>query len=534
MKKDNKKALKKAVKALDIDKYIELCDEDNKIEAFLKDYAKYYHVKYQDFQIHQLINFPNSKLTIEMYYKLLTNSKLNNEKEVLYYKLLDDEYKTKYFIHIFESSEYLDKDLSIHNNFVLINDEILDYAIINNKLWSLVANYSIGINMRKKLIRYIENNDLYNQILAIFASIRYKLNSYELEDYLQMILQMDKYHHDNEMVNNDNETNYYFEKDHFINTLANKRGNPIYYDSLRKVILNGSNGDIICSYMINFKDFNIPLKDFERACESSQKLFRNFSELTDIEISKLSDEQVKILLLKGRASFYNEEELLHDIKIPEYNSRFPKIVKEVIDELLIDVHPSVTYEDVKNCNYKAYKEEYMKKVFININRIITLIKYLDNNDKDYYIDKLVDVLIEQEKYDYKLDCMDEIYNKINPVILATKYKITNKITNDKIVNYMLGEGNEIDLKRLKKYDKYIEDIKYLDDENILKIAPFYINSNNSFVYRFMYFVNNITNIDILENIVLATNNTEIINCYYGLRAGATYYYDNLSKKKLIK
>ena len=523
------KELKLVVKSLDIDKYISMCKSNNKVDAFIKDYAKYNRIDYQESQLPYVVKMPKSLITSEMLYKLLINSTdIPKDRESTYYWLLDDKHKVSYFKYILLFDDFKYRDLSTASYHASINEEIFEEAEKLNKVFDLFIIYKLNNYTRYLFIKYIEKkHSRYFEFVESLGVLKYKLNTVEICDFLKMML--------NKRICDD--TSDYVLKKKAIKYLAKIASPHIDLNKVRITVQSLPTGiDLYTLYVLIFKDFGITNSRFMDVCINTQKLAFNFSFLTLDDFKKFNKEQLKMILEYGRVGDLNN----HLLNIDDYKSVIDKdLAKEVIDSILIDINPDTIKYDLRHSHNAGLNKDYLKDILIKQDRVATLIKYLDDNIKDEYIDKLVDCLIKQEDYGYDLEEMGYNYMGYNysysdPVILATMYEIKNKQTNDKIVNYILGNGNEADPERIKKYEYYVSNIKYLDDENILKLAPYYVIPTNYFVIDFLRNVKNITNIEILKNLVIKTNDEEIFKYFIMLRTITKYSDNELSEKKPIK
>ena len=509
IKKQRKEAFKKVIYHADSSGY----NEDDKVDAFRKDFEEFSHIDSSNDKLPYIIKYPTSQITDEMLFNLMITSRhIDKEKEAWYFSFLDDDYKLIYFTEILKKDDFKDRDLS-GETYVLIDLSILHAAIKYGKVFDLFRIYYLGNNVRNEFIKYVIDNNEYYNFIENLESINYLLNTDDIKDYLKMIIDIKK---------TDVENNYMVHKG--IKAVANHSMKQVDYEKIRQVILDINDPEIALYYIIYFKDFDIPNFLLLKACEASMSSSLDFSLLTIDDFKRLNDEQVKIILEYGNiGNIYNRLMYLGKYK----KVLKPEVVKDLIDILLDRVNPSFTYENVKLNEDKSFCERYMLAIFEKEETILTLIHYLHDDIKNEYIDKFVDFLTKQEQLPYNLPCMKNIYNSINPIKVGAVYKITDKKINDKIINYLLGEGNEVDIEKVNRYKRTICDIKHLDDENILKIAPYYVNSNNIFVHSFMNFVSNITNIHIIENVVLNTNDVEIINRFKSLCESKTYSDDKL-------
>ena len=528
------KILKKCIKTHSVKEYLYNCKEKYSVDAFMRDYSKYNHITLQNDNIAYLPFSKKAGITSSDLLYLLMHGKTTYENESIYFMRLSEKDKEKYFIYIINQDDFEKRYLYCDYK---ITEKILDEAIFLGKAKALISKYRITDNkVREKLIEHCKKNGL--NPFNSFKPIEYKLKTDDLYAYLKLVLDQKDYGifnmktflRNRELCIENHVPFSHTEYGNSIDKICALRLSPsissdIDLSKIRNLIFN-YNELVIGTYIWSFKDFEVDNERFLSACKVSYYFKDDFASLSELELSKLSKDQIKMILKCGKANdkpymHYNNNNINHLEKIDNLKSILTnEIVDEVINELVDEIKDISKKFPIKPI--REYREDAINNINDKLNRIIMVLEYTDYNK---HLKKIIDLLIYLNGIDtgyYSNDpgCIDFI----NPLDVITKYRIKDKNINDRIINYILGEGNEANEIMIKKYEEDICKIKYLDDNNILKIAPYFINNSNKYVYDFMNMVNEITDIRIIKDIVLQSNDLHI----------ATHYMYLAHDKELIR
>ncbi len=186
------------------------------------------------------------------------------------------------------------------------------------------------------------------------------------------------------------------------------------------------------------------------------------------------------------------------MNISTYHVNIESIINKVDKDVLSRYFSYIIKEFIKRENDDDYK--YVSAISF-VDRLEAIYRKVNGNVSEEEVDKYINLLIDKEKKDNTNNWLDVI-----------KYiKITNKKTNDKLINFIIGEGNEANYGRINKYKAALANIKYLDDENIIKIFNHLVNTNVAI--RFMNNISSFTNVYILDDIICKSNNEKLLKEY---------------------
>ena len=352
-----------------------------------------------------------------------------------------------------------------------------------------------------------------------------------------------------EMDNDYNNLNYYYNENlesricadyiatyKIIDAYSNKHkkveANQKYYELLLEPIINNANDRFLLTYyyLRNYRILPLPhkrlnpnefLKTICSICSLKNKEdFRRFLEYYVEEIKSLNMVVDIKPILEYRYDLYNMEGLdlnkLYEIgNITDVNT----VVEENINKLKKAVS-SPDYKDeskkLKRSNYLIYLE----MLFKNTLKLVT--SQEDVYEMYHYIKDLSDILRLSNNF---------FNDDLNILYIAKESLCLDENVSKEVVNYILGDGNEVDYNRINRLKNSIKKIKYLKDESLVKLTTELLRTKDyDLIFSFLDSIskNNKTDIEVLRYAILNSNDKNVIAEYIYLAAD-----EDLIKKKFI-
>ena len=508
IRKKHNKEIRKLAKARDIKTYVSKYGNDRKsIEVFIHDvYIYQNHVIYTkldiDFKKEFIRVFKSLSYKDQIEFLIYGNFGIEKNSELFINNR--DEFKENYLARLIvegiDFKEALNDKARAH---FYLTDQIITLAIKNARLLDLLESFTIS-NDDVKSIDYVRDYCFSHAkggaLIRFLNSYNFKLSNDELIEITKKSI--------SSMIENGLIHDFF--------AALSKYAMDDYYDfsEIRNIVLSLNNDSITGAYILCFGDLNVSKEDFIKACkyswEADKEIVQVFYDaLFDLK-NGVNEEFLELFYMYGCCE--NDEAIEEDPSV--YIGPGPYIIMLSTANEMIDNLNNVVLDSNYKDRIKNISEGKLNDIELYIERIFSIImscdvEHLNAEKKEKYsriISKFVDLSLNMQKNPYFDTFLD-------PIDIACNIKIKSKKVNDKIIDYLLGEGNEVDLKRLNYYKKFICDIKYLDDENILKIAPYYITDENYYYVDFIKMVDRISNASILYDIINKTNNIGIMSNY---------------------
>ena len=423
----------------------------------------------------------------------------------------DYNFREKYVVSLIDNNIDFKDALNLEaRSYFKLNYDVVNLAIQNDNLLNLLESFDLD-NSDTKTVEYVKE----------YGLIKYKgmdlirfLNSVDFDLKNDEVIKISKkaiYDNKPNMISSGLIYDFFNAISKFV-IFKN-------YDLsiIRDIIIPTKDEKLIGAYIIYYGDLNVSKDDFMMACKYSWKADKNIIEKF-FELSPLVFNKDYLRLYYEYGCFENQD---YDEEIDnEYNSFMTiefgdiKIILEVVNNMINTLNnivlDSCYKKRIKKLSYGKLNDikTYLNRIkyFIDILINVNLLSNKENEMFDNVISNFVDLSINMMKNKYFDSFLD-------PIDILKNYEINNKSVNDRIIDYLLGDSNEVDLNRIYNYKDSICDIKYLDDKNILKIAPYYITDDNYYYKKFIKMVDRISNASILYDVVDKTNNIDIIYDY---------------------
>ena len=220
--------------------------------------------------------------------------------------------------------------------------------------------------------------------------------------------------------------------------------------------------------------------------------------------------------------FYRYDLDLSDISklIKRYEIGYFELIKGM-GKYINDLEKEIEVAKSSNNKDELKKSDLIKKVEMKFNHALKLlsIHYVEQISEPDVL-RLIQMMKELKSFtNTDLNILDFVCN----------YKITSEQVGKETVDFILGDANEISYQNIYRYEKEISNIKYLDSNSMIKMFNALLSLHDKkLIFKFLESISKNTDIYPLKDIILNTNDMDLIAEYLFLRS------DEATIKKVFK